>query len=119
MLEFQARLHSGRRNVLAEAGFSCGRSLFQRALAGGAQATGQAVGGLAPGLRADLVELDDQHPLLAGRTGDVILDSWILAGEGDLVRSVWVGGQKQVENGRHVRREQLRPAFVKAMKELL
>lgn len=118
-LEFQARLQSGKRNVLSEQELSCGRSLWQRSLAGGAQALGQKVGRMAPTYRADLIELDEQHPLLAGRCGDSLLDSWIMAGEQTMVRTVWVGGQKRVVEGRHVARDVLLAAGRKAMRELL
>lgn len=119
LLEFQARLHSGRRNVLASDGHGCGRSLYQRALHGGAEALGQPVGRIAPGWRADLVELDATHPLLAGRDGDVLLDSWVLAGDASMVRSVRVAGKVRVSEGRHLARDQLLPPFLKAMAELL
>ncbi|MDZ4728909.1 MAG: formimidoylglutamate deiminase [Xanthomonadales bacterium] len=119
MLEFQARLQSGKRNVLTENGHSVGRSLYQRALTGGAQALGQKAGRIEPGYRADLVELDKEHLLLAGRSEDVLLDSWILAGDQSMLRSVWVGGRQQVAKGQHIAREKLQPAFRKAMLELL
>lgn len=119
MLEFQARLASLRRIVLAEAGGSCGRSLYDRAARGGAQALAQPVGRIEPGLRADLVELDADHPLLHGRSGDAILDSWIFAGGNGMVRSAWVAGRRVVEQGRHWRRENLKAPFLDAMKALL
>jgi formimidoylglutamate deiminase len=119
LLEFQARLQSGNRNVLTENGQSVGRSLYHRALCGGAQALGQKVGRIEPGYRADLVELDKEHLLLAGRSEDVLLDSWILAGDSSMIRSVWVGGRQQVAEGQHIAREKLQPAFRKAMQELL
>jgi formimidoylglutamate deiminase len=119
MLEFQARLQSGKRNVLTDQGHSVGRSLYQRALAGGSRALGQRVGRIEPGYRADLVELNKDHLLLAGRSEDVLLDSWILAGDQSMIRSVWVGGQQQVEEGKHIAREKLQPAYRKAMLELL
>lgn len=119
MLEFQARLQSGRRNVLVENGLSCGRSLYQRAVQGGAQALGQKTGRLEAGFRADLVELNDRHLLLAGRSGDDLLDSWMLAGDQSMVRSVHVAGRPWVQNGRHLAREKLEPAFRQVMQELL
>lgn len=119
MLEFQARLQSGRRNVLVENGLSCGRSLYDRALAGGAQALAQKIGRVEKGFRADLLELDQEHPMLAGRSGDSLLDSWILAGEKSMIRKVWVGGQMRVDEGRHVAREKLEPEFRKVMQDLL
>lgn len=119
MLEFQARLQSGKRNVLTENSHSVGRSLYQRALTGGAQALGQKAGRIEPGYRADMIELDKEHLLLAGRSEDVLLDSWILAGDQSMLRSVWVGGRQQVARGKHIAREKLQPAFRKAMLELL
>ncbi len=119
MLEFQARLHSGKRNVLVENGYSCGRSLFQRALAGGAQALGQKAGRITPGYRADLVELNPEHLLLEGRSGDTLLDSWILAGDQAMIRSVWVAGRQRVTEGRHRDREALQATCKTAMLELL
>jgi len=119
MLEFQARLQSGKRNVLGEQGFSCGRSLWQRALAGGAQALGQKVGCIAPAYRADLIELNEHHPLIAGRNGDSLLDSWIMAGEQSMISTVWVSGQKRVIEGRHLARDELQAACRAAMVELL
>ncbi|HKX54464.1 MAG TPA: formimidoylglutamate deiminase, partial [Xanthomonadales bacterium] len=119
MLEFQARLQSGRRNVLVENGLGCGRSLYQRAVEGGAQAMGQKTGRLEVGFRADLVELDDNHPLLAGRSGDTLLDSWMLAGDQAMIRSVRVAGRQWVKDGQHLAREKLEPAWRRVMQELL
>lgn len=45
--------------------------------------------------------LDDAHPLLAARSGDALLDSWIFSGNAPAVRHVLVGGHTVVENGRH------------------
>lgn len=117
-LEFQARLRGLQRIVLAEPGRSCGRSLYDRAARDGAQALAQPVGRIEAGLRADLIELDAGHPLLCGRSGDAVLDTWIFAGGRDMVRSVWVGGQRQVRDGRHRHREPLAADFRKAMEEL-
>jgi formimidoylglutamate deiminase len=119
MLEFQARLQTGRRNVLVENGLSCGRSLYQRALQGGAQAMGQKIGRIEAGFRADLLELDDQHPLLAGRSGYTLLDSWMLAGEQAMIKNVWVAGRQWVKDGRHIAREMLEPVYRQVMKDLL
>nr|XP_061808142.1 formimidoylglutamate deiminase-like [Nerophis lumbriciformis] len=86
-LEYGQRLrHHGRNLLTGGRDRSTGRSLYQQALAGGAQACGRPIGRIAPGCRADLVVLDTDHPLLAGRRGDAWLDSWIFAG--NQVRSV-------------------------------
>jgi cytosine/adenosine deaminase-related metal-dependent hydrolase len=61
-----------------------GRALFDAALAGGAQALGcgpasGGASGLTVGQPADLFTLDPAHAALVGRSGDALLDSWILA----------------------------------------
>ncbi|MCV6605494.1 MAG: formimidoylglutamate deiminase, partial [Porticoccaceae bacterium] len=61
-LEYAQRLTSNGRNVLAaEAGASTGRTLFDGALAGGAQACGRNIGKIEAGCRADFVVLDNNH----------------------------------------------------------
>ena len=39
-----------------------------------------------PGIRVDIVALDANHPLLASRSGDQCLDTWIFSGDSQLVR---------------------------------
>jgi formimidoylglutamate deiminase len=94
------------------------RGLLERALAGGAQACGVAMGGIAPGLRCDLVELDDEHPTLVGRHGDGLLDAWFFGTAYRMVRSVAVGGAVVVEGGRHIREGAIRADFTRTMKRL-
>jgi formiminoglutamate deiminase len=106
-LEYGQRLFLRARNVLSpETGRSTGRRLFDGALAGGFQALGIADFGLKEGAPADLVSLDVDHPALAGRTGDALLDSWIFAGAGAL-DCVWRAGIRLVAGGRHEKREQI------------
>src|SRR6266545_5341371 len=57
-LEYSQRLRERRRNVLAANARPVGRSLYEAALAGGAQALARRVGAIAIGQRADLVVLD-------------------------------------------------------------
>ena len=105
LLEYGQRLTRRERNILSAPGISTGRHLFDSACQGGAQAIGQATGGIAVGQRADLVELNDQHPVLAGRSGDALIDSWLFAGDTRQVRSVHVGGVGRVVDGRSTCRE--------------
>ncbi|GAA0708992.1 formimidoylglutamate deiminase [Dokdonella soli] len=109
-LEYGQRLITRHRNVSANATMpSTGEMLFARALAGGAQAAGAAVGrleGVGPessshGSRADLVVLDDASPLLAGRDPAHVVDTWLFAGNTNLVRDVMVAGDWVVRDGRH------------------
>jgi formiminoglutamate deiminase len=106
-LEYAQRLALRGRNVLvAQAGQSTGRALYDGALKGGYQALGVPVFGLQEGAPADLVSLDAESPSLAGKTADTILDSWIFAGAGT-VDCVWRGGVRLVAGGRHEKREQI------------
>lgn len=110
-LEYNERLRSGQRNVLAAPGSTCGRFLYQHTAQAGGVACGQPVGKLEPGYRADLLELDSGHELLAGRDPDVSLDSWIFAGDHSMINSVWVAGQCLIRQGHHSREEELRKRF--------
>jgi len=119
-LEYVRRLETRRRNVTeTRVGASVGAALLSRALAGGAQAVGRPVGAIAPGLRADLVVLDGEHPLLAGRAGDRVLDAWIFAGNVPPVRHVMVGGRWVVRDGRHPERERVAAAYRRTVARLL
>jgi len=101
-LEYGQRLVARRRNVSATtASPSTGETLWRHALAGGAQAAGCEIGALAAGRRADLVVLDDASPLLAGRDVRSVIDSWLFAGNRNLVRDVMVAGEWVVREGRH------------------
>ncbi|NAZ35437.1 formimidoylglutamate deiminase [Rubellimicrobium sp. CFH 75288] len=105
MLETSQRLRDRSRAALATASRSTGRRLWEEAARGGAQAAGRHSGALAPGLWADLVVLDDEHPDLAGLEGDTILDSFAMAGGCGMVADLWSAGRHVVTGGRHVRRE--------------
>lgn len=101
-LEYGMRLQTRGRNVLvSEAIANTGRNLFDGAVAGGAQACGRNIGSIAQGNRADFVVLDDEHPRLYGRSKDDLIDSWIFSGNSNLVRDVYIGGNKVIDNGHH------------------
>lgn len=119
-LETSQRLRDHARAVAtAEQNPHPGRTLLDATLAGGAQASGRRLGAIAPGMRADLVELDDAHPLLLGRSGDALLDAWVFSGQGNPVRTVACGGRVVVEAGRHVKAMEIRDGFAGAMRRLL
>jgi len=112
LLEYGQRLRLRRRNVGAGAQpRSTGRALLEAAWTGGGQACGAPLGRIAVGHRADIVVLDTQHPALAGRSGDDVLDSWIFAGEDTPVRDVYVGGRLVVEGGRHPRQDDIADVY--------
>jgi formimidoylglutamate deiminase len=118
-LEYSQRLALRARNVMATARTaSTGRALFDGALAGGGQALG-VVSGLGPGLAADIVSLDADSPVLAGRPGDAILDGWIFGSRRSAVDCVWTSGRKVVTNGRHHQAESVAAGFRRRLERLL
>ncbi|WP_337188188.1 formimidoylglutamate deiminase [Phenylobacterium sp.] len=118
-LEYAQRLSTKGRNVLADApGASTGVSLFQKALAGGAQALATDAG-LAPGAPADFLTLDENHPSLFNRHGDALLDSWVFAAGREAVDGVWRRGRQVVRDGRHVRRAEFVERYRLALRRLL
>jgi formiminoglutamate deiminase len=117
-LEYAQRLRDRARNVCALSTGSTGRALYERALAGGAQALERRSGALKVGAAADLVSLRADHPTLAGRSGDAILDAWIFAVGNPLVDCVWSGGRKIVADGRHLGREPIAARYAAAMQRL-
>jgi formiminoglutamate deiminase len=118
-LEYGQRLRDRRRNVLAHAGGSTGRRLYEAAVAGGAQALGRPSAGLAIGQLADIVVLDSRHSNLAGHKEDQLLDGWLFAGDGRCIDSVWVAGRKLVAEGRHGSRTAVAARFAMTMERLL
>lgn len=94
------------------------RKLLDAALAGGARASGAAIGGLAPGLRCDWVELDTTHPDLLGLAGDAALDAWVFGPGRGVVKTVAVAARIQVESGQHIQARAIREGYIKAMGEI-
>ena len=118
-LEYGQRLRDRRRNLLAPAGGSVGRTLFTAATAGGARALQQPIGAIATGCRADIVTLDPAHPALVGKVGDELLDGWLFAAGRSPVASVHVGGRRVVEGGRHVFGERITARFAAVIRRFL
>ncbi|WP_271409594.1 formimidoylglutamate deiminase [Pseudomonas sp. Q1-7] len=119
-LEYGQRLRDQRRNRLYRADQPhVGRTLFDAALAGGAQALGQPVGALAAGKRADWIVLDGNDPYLATAEGDALLNRWLFAGGDRQVRDVMVGGSWVVRDGRHAAEEETARAFADVLRDAL
>lgn len=109
-LEYGQRLVSRHRNISAnDACTSTGSVLFRDALHGGTNASGMPIGAFvggdaslpSVGNRADLLVLDEMSPLLAGRDASNLLDTWIFAGNSNLVRDVMVNGEWVVRDFQH------------------
>ncbi|MCH6586761.1 MAG: amidohydrolase family protein [Proteobacteria bacterium] len=120
-LEYGQRLTLKQRNLLAGEAEprSVGAFLFKRALAGGAQALARPIGRLAPGARADLIVIDDTRPALYGRSGDLLLDALVFAGNENPVTDVMVGGTWVVRAARHPREDAVFSAYKAAVRDLM
>ncbi len=117
-LEYGQRLTSRRRTVSALPEGSNGARLYHAATAAGAQALGRDTGAIAPRRRADIIVLDGDHPLIAGRAGDRLLDSYVFAGNRNLVRDVMVAGSWVVRGGRHEDEDAIADAYRGAISRL-
>lgn len=119
-LEYGQRLVSGRRNRLASAATpAVGQHLYSQAAEAGARATGQAVGRLEPGRRADLVVLDDRDPLLADCSPEHLLNRWLFGAGERAIREVWVAGERLVADGQHPAGDQAAAAFGDVCRQVL
>ena len=117
-LEYGQRLAARRRNIAAPPEGSTGARLHAAALDGGAGAMARDAGAIEAGRAADIVVLDAGQPLLAGKTGDAILDAYIFAGNANLVREVMVSGRWVVRDGRHPEEDAIGREFVRTMERL-
>jgi len=119
LLEYAQRLTARRRNlVTGERIPAVGTTLWLEAAAGG-KALGRAMGKIAPGMRADLVVLDAEHPDLAGRSGDAVASALIFSGSAGLVRDVMVAGAWKVRRKKHPLEDQAAAAYKRAAAVLI
>ena len=118
-LEYAQRLTHRARNVLAAGpGASTGRSLYEAALSGGAQALGRRIGRLEPGHRADLVLLDRTHPDLAHLTADRYLDAYLFTPARTAIDTVLIAGQTLATEGRHHAHEPIARRYQSTLRRL-
>lgn len=119
-LEYQARLASRQRNVLAgSAESSSGAFLWRSACSAGTQATGRNIGALESGRRADIVVLDLSSPLFVGRNDDELIDTFVFAGAGNEVCDVMVAGRWLVQEGRHFAETAIAAGYKRAMHKIM
>jgi formimidoylglutamate deiminase len=114
-LEYSQRLKHLGRAVLATETRSSGRVIYEGAAFGGALASGRNSGVLKPGKLADMMALDRSDVDLMGKNGDMILDSYIFAGDDSMVTDVWSAGRHMVTNGRHKHRDQILAQYRRAI----
>lgn len=105
LLDYAQRLRDHSRAALATPDRSTGRRLFDAAVAGGARSAGRDSGAIRSGLLADLMALDATHIDLEGRAGDMVLDSYVFAGDDRMVTDVFAAGRHMVRDGAHIRRD--------------
>lgn len=118
-LEYGQRLRAERRNRLWHPERrSVGENLYASAAEGGSRAVGQPIGAIAVGRRADLIVLDGEHPLLTGCPTEHLLNRWLFAGDGGLIREVWVAGARVLSEGQHPREDDIIAAFRRAARQL-
>jgi formimidoylglutamate deiminase len=115
LYEYSQRLAGKGRAMLADAGRSTGRVLYQGACEGGALAGGRAAGAIAVGKWADLMALDCSGPDLEPSRGDTILDTFIFAGDDRMVSEVWSAGRHIVSGGKHAARARIITRYRAAM----
>lgn len=119
-LEYTQRLAQQRRNVLVgDTRRQVAEHLWLGAVAGGAQASGRAIRGIAVGQQADFVVLDGSGPL-AGLAPAQSLASQVFANQGrSAVRDVFVGGTRRIRDGEHALQRVACEQFVAARGALL
>ncbi len=117
-LEYGQRLVAEQRNIAAIGSRNTGRSLFERAAAGGALAGGTASGSIAAGQAADLLVLDDEDPMLLGHDASSLLDALVFSGYALPIERVMVNGEWHVIDGRHVGAEAARHEFARVLGRL-
>ncbi len=117
LLEYTQRLGQKGRAILATADKSTGRTLFDGAVQGGAQAAGRA-SGIAVGNWADLLALDLSGPDLQGVQGDTILDTLIFAADDRMITDLWSAGRHLVTQGRHHAREAVQIRYARTVARL-
>ena len=65
-----------------------------------------------------IMALDMTATDLEGRAGDMILDTWIFAGDDRMVSDLWSAGRHLVQGGRHRARDTVEPRYRRVMDRL-
>ena len=93
--EYSARMRYQRRRILIADDLAApGPLLLASGTQHGAAALGLETGQIAPGMLADFVAVDANHPTLAGWTADDFLDALFFGASSEVVTQTWVGGKR-------------------------
>jgi formimidoylglutamate deiminase len=121
-LEYHLRLQKMERAVLASTeddGLSAiAARLFACATISGAESIGAGGGRLEPGRAADFFTVDLNDPSIAGASSDDLLSAIVFSLSQRAVKEVVVGGNRIVEDGRHVQQEEIVARFKRLQKKL-
>jgi len=116
-LEYVQRLTTHSRNVVADAaGNHTGQRLFELCLDGGRRATGQRVGAIETGCRADLLVVDED---IGHVPGHLTLDRLVFGTDRSPFCDVMVAGQWRVRDFTHVAESQLKTRYDNTLRRLL
>ncbi len=118
-LEYSQRLRDKGRAMFATSEKSTGRALYDQVTAAGATAANRNAGSIAIGKQADLLALDLNATDLIGKSGDMLLDSYIFAGSDALISDVWSAGRHLVKQGAHIRRDRITAQYQNTLKSLM
>ncbi len=116
MLEYSQRLSRRQRNVLATAAQpDVATAMTLQAVAGGAQAAGRSIAGIAVGQQADMVALNAQHVALRDLPAHSMLSAHVFGSHRtSAIESLWVAGVRRVSGGLHGLHQSAAQAFVAA-----
>ncbi len=117
-LEYSQRLRDRGRAILASEKYSTGRTLYEGAAKGSAQAAGRNSGTLEVGRLADIIALDGNATDLMFKQGDAILDAYIFAGDDHMITDLWSAGRHLVEDGQHRARTTIIERYRKTISSL-
>lgn len=93
--EYSARMRYERRRILVrEKDVSPGPFLLDMGTYRGASALGLEAGVIAPGMVADFIAIDLNHPMLRGWNVDDLLDILFFGASSEVIKQVWVAGEQ-------------------------
>ncbi|MFK7769322.1 MAG: formimidoylglutamate deiminase [Mariniblastus sp.] len=118
-LEYGQRLRDRQRAILGSDVQSVGRRIFENCAEGGGKAIGVSTGKIAIGSRADLLVIDDQHPVIAGAQEDRLLDRFIFSNQGNPIAGRMVGGSWIDSDAFEAKKAKSAEAFLELNRRLL